>query len=108
MCGIRSAHPPAGIAGSGVRGVAPADDHVFVATGEVDQGRADDGQDDAEGDLGPVESGTEARFAHSAGDDDARRDADAAGEEAAQPGFQAPIKGSFREHLTCYGADDAG
>lgn len=84
------------------------DAHVALGAGEVDEGGADERQHDAEGDLGAVEGGVELLAAGGARDDDAGRDADGAGDEAAQPRLHAPAQRALAHHLARDGADDAG
>ncbi|PMB67043.1 hypothetical protein BM221_006705 [Beauveria bassiana] len=84
------------------------DSHVAAAAGKVNERQRGKGQDGAEDDLGGVEGGVEAFAANGGGDDERRRDADGAGDEAAHPGLDLPAQGALGDHLAGNGADDAG
>lgn len=83
-------------------------DHVLVEAREPDEGGGDEGQHDAEHDLRAVERVVEQVAARGAGDDDAGRDGDGAGDEAALPRLDAPADGALADHLARDGAHDAG
>ena len=82
--------------------------HILAAASKPDERGASEGQDDAKRDLAALERAAEALAPDGARDDDAGRDADAAGDEAAHPRLDGPVELALGDHLPGDGADDAG
>ena len=82
--------------------------HILAAASKPDERGAGEGQDDTKRDLAALERAAEALAPDGARDDDAGRDADAAGDEAAHPRLDGPVELALGDHLAGDGADDAG